>query len=106
MPVNRPHTGHHLSRSPGPPIPRSPGPRSPVPGPWSPVSDPRSLVPGSRFPIPGPCTGASLAALAIDKVNPNFAREYAKLPDYVLKRIGEIDHSLANEVIRGKPERK
>jgi len=33
-------------------------------------------------------TGASLAALAIEKVNPNFAREYAKLPDHVLKRIG------------------
>ena len=48
----------------------------------------------------------SLAALVIEKVNPNFAREYAKLPDYVLKRIGEIDHSLANEVIVGNPERK
>ena len=58
------------------------------------------------FIVDGDCTGASLAALAIEKVNPNFAREYAKLPDYVLKRIGEIDHSLANEVIVGKPERK
>ena len=45
------------------------------------------------FIVDGDCTGASLAALAIDKINPNFAREYAKLPDYVLKRIGEIDHS-------------
>ena len=36
----------------------------------------------------------------------DFAREYAKLPDYVLKRIGEIDHSLEHEVIVGKPERK
>ena len=58
------------------------------------------------FIVDGDCTDASLAALAIDKVNPNFAREYAKLPDYVLKRIGEIDHSLENEVIVGKPERK
>ena len=103
MPVNRPHTGHHLSRSPDPPAPDL---RSLVPGFRFPTPDPRSLVPGSRFPIPGPCTGASLAALAIDKVSPNFAREYAKLPDYALKRIGEIDHSLANEVIVGKPERK
>ena len=58
------------------------------------------------FIVDGDCTGASLAALAIDKINPNFAREYAKLPDYVLKRIGEIDHSLENEVIVGEPERK
>ena len=40
------------------------------------------------------------------RIGDNFAREYAKLPDYVLKRIGEIDHSLENEVIVGKPERK
>ena len=58
------------------------------------------------FIVDGDCTGASLAALAIDRINPNFAREYAKLPDYVLKRIGEIDHSLEQEVIVGKPERK
>ena len=58
------------------------------------------------FIVDGDCTGASLAALAIDKINPNFAREYARLPDYVLKRIGEIDQSLQNEVIVGKPERK
>ena len=56
--------------------------------------------------IGGDCTGASLAALAIEKINPNFAREYAKLPDHVLKRIGEIDRSLRHEVILGKPERE
>ena len=58
------------------------------------------------FIVDGDCTGTSLAALAIEKVNPNFAREYAKLPDHVLKRIGEIDRTLAHEVIVGKPERK
>ena len=58
------------------------------------------------FIVDGDCTGASLAALAIDKVNSNFAREYAKLPDHVLKRIGEIDVSLEHEVIVGKPGRK
>ena len=31
------------------------------------------------FIVDGDCTGTSLAALAIEKVNPNFAREYAKL---------------------------
>ena len=55
------------------------------------------------FIVDGDCTGASLAAEHVDSVNKNFAREYAKLPEYVLKRIGEIDHSLANEVIVGKP---
>lgn len=55
------------------------------------------------FIVDGDCTGASLAAEHVDSVNENFAREYAKLPEYVLKRIGEIDHSLANEVIVGKP---
>ena len=58
------------------------------------------------FIVDGDRTSASLAALAIDKVNPNFAREYAKLPDYVLERIGQIDHSLAREVIAGRPQRK
>lgn len=58
------------------------------------------------FIVDGDCTGASLAALAIDRINPNFAREYAKLPDHVLKRIGEIDVSLEHEVIVGKPGRK
>ena len=52
------------------------------------------------------CEAHRLAALAIETVNPGFAREYAKLPDHVLKRIGEIDRSLTHEVIVGKPERK
>ena len=47
-----------------------------------------------------------LAALAIEKANSDFAREYAKLPDHVLKRIGEIDRSLRQEIIAGGPERK
>ena len=55
------------------------------------------------FIVDGDCTGASLAAEHVESVNENFAREYAKLPEYVLKRIGEIDHSLANEVIVGRP---
>ena len=53
--------------------------------------------------VDGDITGASLAAQHVDIVNENFAREYAKMPEYVLKRIGEIDHTLANEVIVGKP---
>jgi len=55
------------------------------------------------FIVDGDCTGASLAAQHIDSINENFAREYARLPEYVLKRIGEIDDSLANEVIVGRP---
>ena len=55
------------------------------------------------FIVDGDVTGASLAAQHVDAVNENFAREYAKMPEYVLKRIGEIDHTLANEVIVGKP---
>ena len=55
------------------------------------------------FIVDGDCAGASLAAQHIDSINENFAREYARLPEYVLKRIGEIDDSLANEVIVGRP---
>lgn len=55
------------------------------------------------FIVDGDCTGASLAASHVEAINENFAREYARLPEYVLKRIGEIDHSLANEVIVGRP---
>ena len=47
-----------------------------------------------------------LAALAIEKANSDFAREYAKLPDHVLKRIGEIDRSPRHEIIVRRPERK
>ena len=51
------------------------------------------------FIVDGDCTGASLAAQSIEAVNKNFAREYAKLPQHVLKRMGEIDQSLEHEVI-------
>lgn len=46
--------------------------------------------------------GASLAALAVKKVDPNSGREYAKPPDHVIERIGEVDRSLRYEVIVGK----
>jgi L(+)-tartrate dehydratase beta subunit len=58
------------------------------------------------FIVDGDCTGASLAALGIEEVNKNFAREYEKLPDHVLKRMGEIDRSLSREVIAGRNEKK
>ena len=51
------------------------------------------------FIVDGDCTGASLAAQSIEKINKNFANAYAKLPEHILKRIGEIDHSLEYEVI-------
>lgn len=54
------------------------------------------------FIVDGDCTGASLAALAIADVNKNFAEAYRTLPDFILKRIGEIDKSLEYEVIVGR----
>lgn len=54
------------------------------------------------FIVDGDCTGASLAALAITEVNKNFAEAYRALPDFILKRIGEIDKSLEHEVIVGR----
>lgn len=54
------------------------------------------------FIVDGDCTGASLAAKAIEDVNKNFAKVYATLPDFILKRIGEIDKSLEHEVIVGR----
>ena len=54
------------------------------------------------FIVDGDCTGASLAALAITEVNKNFAEAYRTLPDFILKRIGEIDKSLEHEVIVGR----
>ncbi|MSP67769.1 MAG: fumarate hydratase [Alphaproteobacteria bacterium] len=59
------------------------------------------------FIVDGDTTGASLAAGAIAAVNPNFAKAYAGLPQHILKRIGEITHSLEDEVIaddRLRPE--
>ena len=55
------------------------------------------------FIVDGDCTGASLAALSIKEVNKNFAKAYAKLPQHILKRMGEIDQSLQHEVILGRP---
>lgn len=54
------------------------------------------------FIVDGDCTGASLAALAVEQVNKKFVEAYAGLPDYILKRIGEIDDSLQREVIVGR----
>jgi len=54
------------------------------------------------FIVDGDCTGASLAAQEIEKINPNFAAAYEKLPDFTLKRIGEIDDTLEHEVIVGR----
>ena len=53
------------------------------------------------FIVDGDCTGASLAALSITEVNKNFEKAYAKLPQHILKRIGEIDQTLKDEVIVG-----
>lgn len=55
------------------------------------------------FIVDGDCTGSSLAAESIEEVNKNFARAYAKLPQHILKRIGEIDQSLDHEVIVDRP---
>lgn len=56
------------------------------------------------FIVDGDCTGASLAAQHVTKVNKNFQRAYASLPDHILKRMGEIDRSLNSEVIVGCPD--
>ena len=55
------------------------------------------------FIVDGDVTGASLAAQAIETVNVNFKREYEKLPQHILKRIGEITQDLEHEVIMGGP---
>lgn len=55
------------------------------------------------FIVDGDVTGASLAAQAIEQVNPNFKRAYAGLPQHILKRIGEITQDLEHEVIMGMP---
>jgi L(+)-tartrate dehydratase beta subunit len=56
------------------------------------------------FVVDGDTTGASLAAEAVARVNENFRAAYARLPQHVLKRIGEIDQSLREEVIAGRPK--
>ncbi|MEX0729932.1 MAG: fumarate hydratase C-terminal domain-containing protein [Aquisalimonadaceae bacterium] len=55
------------------------------------------------FIVDGDTTGASLAAQSLEKINPNFARVYATLPQHVLKRMGEITQDLEHEVIVGAP---
>lgn len=54
------------------------------------------------FIVDGDCTGASLAALGVAEVNKNFRAAYEKLPQHILKRMGEIDDTLAEEVITDK----
>lgn len=53
------------------------------------------------FIVDGDCTGASLADQAIGEINPQFAATYANMPPHILKRMGEITHSLDQEVIAG-----
>lgn len=53
------------------------------------------------FIVDGDCTGASLADQAIEAINPKFAEVYARMPQHVLKRMGEITQSLEYEVIAG-----
>src|SRR5690606_23838185 len=55
------------------------------------------------FIVDGDITGASLASKAIAAVNPKFKEAYAKLPQHILKRIGEITQDLEHEVIAGAP---
>ena len=51
------------------------------------------------FIVDGDVTGASLASQEIEKVNVNFRRAYATLPQHILKRMGEISQDLEHEVI-------
>ena len=57
------------------------------------------------FIVDGDCTGASLAAQGVAAVNKNFREAYATLPQHILKRMGEVDDSLAEEVITDKKVR-
>lgn len=57
------------------------------------------------FIVDGDCTGASLAARGVAEVNKNFRAAYEKLPQHILKRIGEVDDTLADEVITDKKVR-
>lgn len=54
------------------------------------------------FIVDGDCTGASLAAQGVAAVNENFRDAYAALPKHILKRFGEVDDTLAEEVIMDK----
>ena len=53
------------------------------------------------FIVDGDCTGASLADRANEAVNPKFAEVYARMPQHLLKRMGEITQRLEHEVIAG-----
>ncbi len=57
------------------------------------------------FIVEGDCTGASLAAQSVEAVNVNFRKAYEKLPQHILKRMGEIDDKLDHEVITDKNTR-
>lgn len=51
------------------------------------------------FIVDGDVTGASLASRELQKVNVNFKRAYATVPQHILKRMGEISQDLEHEVI-------
>lgn len=53
------------------------------------------------FIVDGDTTGASLADQASQAINPKFAAVYARMPQHVLKRMGEITQNLEHEVIAG-----
>lgn len=53
------------------------------------------------FIVDGDCTGASLADQAVEAVNPRFAEAYSRIPQHILKRMGEITQDLEQEVIAG-----
>jgi L(+)-tartrate dehydratase beta subunit len=53
------------------------------------------------FIVDGDVTGASLALQHLDRVNDRFRQAYQELPQHILKRIGEIDQNLEQEVIWG-----
>ena len=54
------------------------------------------------FIVDGDCTGASLAARGVAGVNQNFREADGSLPQHILKRMGEVDDTLAEEVIMDK----
>jgi len=51
------------------------------------------------FIVDGDTTGASLADQSVQTVNEKFRQVYARLPQHILKRMGEIDEGLNEEVI-------
>jgi L(+)-tartrate dehydratase beta subunit len=55
------------------------------------------------FIVDGDCTGASLAEESVQKANKKFAEAYARLPQHILKRMGEISQGLEHEVIVRNP---